>query len=273
MQRQPNVALTFFGDGATNIGTFHEALNMAAVWKAPVVFIITNNLYGEYSPLATTTTPVDDLARRADPYGIPGVDRRRAGHRRRPRATVATRSSGPARGEGPTPARDEDLPLPRPLALRPGQVPPGRRARALEGARPDRDPGRAGSVADGDPVERRPGSHPAARPRPRSTRPPSGPRRPHTRPSRRRARMSTLTERGARRRAATATVELTYREAINAALDDAMATDARSSSWARTSAPTAACSRPTTGSSRTSGPSASGTRRSARTGSSASPWG
>ena len=72
MQRRPNVALTFFGDGATNIGTFHEALNMAAVWKAPVVFIIVNNLYGEYSPLATTTSG-GDLARRADPYGIPGL--------------------------------------------------------------------------------------------------------------------------------------------------------------------------------------------------------
>jgi len=72
MQRKPNVALTFFGDGATNIGTFHEALNMAAVWNAPVVFIITNNLYGEYTPLRATT-PIDDLARRADPYGIPGI--------------------------------------------------------------------------------------------------------------------------------------------------------------------------------------------------------
>jgi pyruvate dehydrogenase E1 component alpha subunit len=72
MQRKPNVAFSFFGDGATNIGTFHEALNMAAVWKAPVVFIITNNLYGEYSPLRSTT-PLDDLARRADPYGMPGI--------------------------------------------------------------------------------------------------------------------------------------------------------------------------------------------------------
>lgn len=72
MQGKPNVALTFFGDGATNIGTFHEALNMAAVWKAPVVFIITNNLYGEYSPLRSTT-PIDDLARRADPFGFPGI--------------------------------------------------------------------------------------------------------------------------------------------------------------------------------------------------------
>jgi acetoin:2,6-dichlorophenolindophenol oxidoreductase subunit alpha len=72
MQGKPNVAMTFFGDGATNIGTFHEALNMAAVWRAPVVFIIANNLYGEYSPLRATT-PIDDLARRADPYGMPGV--------------------------------------------------------------------------------------------------------------------------------------------------------------------------------------------------------
>jgi pyruvate dehydrogenase E1 component alpha subunit len=72
IKKEPHVALTFFGDGATNIGTFHEALNMASVWKAPVVFIITNNLYGEYSPLRTTT-PIDDLARRADPFNIPGV--------------------------------------------------------------------------------------------------------------------------------------------------------------------------------------------------------
>lgn len=72
LRGEARVALTFFGDGATNIGTFHESLNMAAVWKAPVVFIITNNLYGEYSPLRTTT-PIDDLARRADPYAMPGL--------------------------------------------------------------------------------------------------------------------------------------------------------------------------------------------------------
>jgi TPP-dependent pyruvate/acetoin dehydrogenase alpha subunit len=72
LRNEPHAALTFFGDGATNIGTFHEALNMASVWKAPVVFIITNNLYGEYSPVRTTT-PIDDLARRADPFQIPGV--------------------------------------------------------------------------------------------------------------------------------------------------------------------------------------------------------
>lgn len=72
LRRQPHVALTFFGDGSTNIGTFHESLNMASVWSAPVVFIISNNLYGEYSPVRDTT-PIDDLARRADPFDIPGV--------------------------------------------------------------------------------------------------------------------------------------------------------------------------------------------------------
>jgi pyruvate dehydrogenase E1 component alpha subunit len=66
------VALTFFGDGATNIGSFHEALNMASVWKAPVVFVCENNLYGEYSPLRATT-PVDDLAVRAAAYAMPGI--------------------------------------------------------------------------------------------------------------------------------------------------------------------------------------------------------
>jgi acetoin:2,6-dichlorophenolindophenol oxidoreductase subunit alpha len=72
LKGEDRVALTFFGDGTTNIGTFHEALNMAAVWKAPVVFIIENNLYGEYSAVRETT-PIDDLAKRASSYDIPGV--------------------------------------------------------------------------------------------------------------------------------------------------------------------------------------------------------
>lgn len=72
LRGRDSVALTFLGDGATNIGTFHEALNMAALWKAPAVFIIENNLYGEYSPLRSTT-PVDDLAVRAQSYAMPGV--------------------------------------------------------------------------------------------------------------------------------------------------------------------------------------------------------
>lgn len=71
LRREARVAVTFMGDGAVNIGTFHESLNMAAVWQAPVIFIIVNNLYGEYSPLRSTT-PVDDLATRAASYAMPG---------------------------------------------------------------------------------------------------------------------------------------------------------------------------------------------------------
>lgn len=70
--RDGKVAMAFCGDGATNIGTFHESLNMAAVWRAPVVFVIENNLYGEYSPLAETTA-ITDLAVRAEANGMPGV--------------------------------------------------------------------------------------------------------------------------------------------------------------------------------------------------------
>ena len=65
------VSAAFFGDGATNIGTFHEALNMAAVWRAPVVFVCENNLYGEFSPLRHTT-PLTDLADRAAAFAMPG---------------------------------------------------------------------------------------------------------------------------------------------------------------------------------------------------------
>ena len=50
------VAVAFFGDGATNIGAFHEALNLAAVWKLPVLFVCENNLYMEYTPIAAVTS-------------------------------------------------------------------------------------------------------------------------------------------------------------------------------------------------------------------------
>jgi TPP-dependent pyruvate/acetoin dehydrogenase alpha subunit len=63
------VSVCFFGDGSTNIGAFHEALNLASIWKLPVVFVCENNLYGEYSPIATTT-PIANLADRADAYGM-----------------------------------------------------------------------------------------------------------------------------------------------------------------------------------------------------------
>jgi acetoin:2,6-dichlorophenolindophenol oxidoreductase subunit alpha len=63
------VSLAFFGDGTVNIGAFHEALNLAAIWKLPAIFLCENNLYGEYSPLHTTT-PVARLADRGAAYAM-----------------------------------------------------------------------------------------------------------------------------------------------------------------------------------------------------------
>lgn len=68
---EDRVAVAVFGDGASNIGAFHEALNMAAVWRLPVVFLCDNNVYGEYSRIDRTTS-VLDISRRAAGYDIPG---------------------------------------------------------------------------------------------------------------------------------------------------------------------------------------------------------
>ena len=67
-----DVTACFFGDGASNEGTFHESLNIAAVWKLPVVFVCENNGYGEFTPMQTVTS-VRDIAQRAHGYNIPGV--------------------------------------------------------------------------------------------------------------------------------------------------------------------------------------------------------
>jgi acetoin:2,6-dichlorophenolindophenol oxidoreductase subunit alpha len=65
------VAVAFFGDGATNIGAFHEALNLSAVWSLPVLFICENNLYMEYTPIASVTGVANPAADRAPGYGLP----------------------------------------------------------------------------------------------------------------------------------------------------------------------------------------------------------
>src|SRR5271154_4073299 len=67
-----DVTACFFGDGASNEGTFHESLNLAAVWKLPVVFVCENNGYGGFTPMQTVTS-VRDIAQRAHGYNIPGI--------------------------------------------------------------------------------------------------------------------------------------------------------------------------------------------------------
>ena len=64
------VAVCFFGDGTTNIGAFHEALNFSVVWKLPVVFVCENNLYMEYTPISSVTAVEHPAADRASAYGL-----------------------------------------------------------------------------------------------------------------------------------------------------------------------------------------------------------
>jgi len=64
------VAVCFFGDGATNIGAFHEALNFAVVWKLPVIFVCENNQYMEYTPIRSVTAVEHPAADRASAYGL-----------------------------------------------------------------------------------------------------------------------------------------------------------------------------------------------------------
>jgi TPP-dependent pyruvate/acetoin dehydrogenase alpha subunit len=66
------VAVSFFGDGASNEGTFHESLNLAGLWKLPVIFVCQNNAYAEFTPTSESTS-VKDIAIRAQGYNMPGV--------------------------------------------------------------------------------------------------------------------------------------------------------------------------------------------------------
>jgi pyruvate dehydrogenase E1 component alpha subunit len=72
MAKSDRVAVAFFGDGATNQGAFHEALNLAAIWKLPVIFVCENNVYAEMTPIKATVA-VQDLVERATGHGVPGV--------------------------------------------------------------------------------------------------------------------------------------------------------------------------------------------------------
>ena len=157
------VAVAFFGDGATNIGAFHEALNLAAVWRLPVLFVCENNLYMEYTSIKTVTAVAQPAAGRAPAYQLPAevidgndvvaVQPRRGG-RRRP---------GPGRGR-PNGDRGPHLPPPRPLAHRPGQVPAQGGGRGLAQARPAAGPGRAAARPRGRPAGHRRARHPGPRP-------------------------------------------------------------------------------------------------------------
>ncbi|MCW3987863.1 MAG: dehydrogenase E1 component subunit alpha/beta, partial [Candidatus Bathyarchaeota archaeon] len=71
-KKEARVAICFFGDGASNRGTFHEGLNLGAVWKLPVVYVVENNLYAVSAPTSKTTA-VRDISVRGTAYNIPGI--------------------------------------------------------------------------------------------------------------------------------------------------------------------------------------------------------
>jgi pyruvate dehydrogenase E1 component alpha subunit len=73
MRGTGQIAVCFFGDGTTNIGAFHEALNMAKIWDLPVVFVCENNLYMEYTPIDLITAVPHPAADRAPAYGLESV--------------------------------------------------------------------------------------------------------------------------------------------------------------------------------------------------------
>jgi len=69
LRGEPRVAVAFFGDGATNIGTFHEALNLAQLWKVPAVFVLEDNKWAESTP-ESQHSPIRDLSERAKAFGM-----------------------------------------------------------------------------------------------------------------------------------------------------------------------------------------------------------
>jgi TPP-dependent pyruvate/acetoin dehydrogenase alpha subunit len=75
MRGEPRVAVAFFGDGATNTGTFHESMNLAQLWKVPAVFVLENNGWAESTPASQQLPlPVDELWKRAQAYGMKTID-------------------------------------------------------------------------------------------------------------------------------------------------------------------------------------------------------
>ena len=131
------VTVCMFGDGASNTGNFGETMNLAALWKLPVLFLVENNLYGMGTAVERHSAQTD-LSKKAEGYGIPGA---RVDGMDVVAVREARRRGAPsgARGGPPDPARGLHLPLPRPLRRRPRGLPRARGGRGVARERPDRE--------------------------------------------------------------------------------------------------------------------------------------
>ena len=135
------VIVCFMGESVVNTGAFHEALNMAALWKLPCVFIIENNRYGMGTALERASA-IHDIYERGAAYNMPRSAVRRAGRLRGARRPSARRSSARARSQIAHAPRDPHLPLHGTLDVRRGQrhLPHEVGARGAHEARPDHPP-------------------------------------------------------------------------------------------------------------------------------------
>ena len=113
LRGEDRVAVAFFGEGAANIGAFHESVNLASVWKLPVVFVVEDNLYAISVPKSASTS-VRSNAERGAAYGIPGVQVDGQGCDGGLRSRRRSDRAGAAWG-GAEHHRGHLLPLPRPL--------------------------------------------------------------------------------------------------------------------------------------------------------------
>ena len=147
------VAVCFFGDGTTNIGAFHEALNFAVIWKLPVVFVCENNLYMEYTSIYDVTAVKNPAADRASAYGLEPIliDGNDVDVVYRTAVDALELAQKRRRAE---PDRGRDLPPRRPFEGRSRQVPPRRRGPGVARQGPGPDIPRAAAR----PQDRREGS-------------------------------------------------------------------------------------------------------------------
>ena len=214
------VTVCVFGDGAANQGTFGETLNIAALWKLPVVFMVTNNQFGMGTALERHTAQTD-LHKRGEGFGVPGlrcdgmdvVDTYEV---------MAEAIETGARRAHADPRRGRHLPLPRALDGRPRGVPHQGAGRGVAQARPDHDLRGASSTSPRTSSRARRGGG-----RRGSTRRSSSPRTPT---SRRPSRSTTTLLRlivGQREASRRVMAELRYREALNAALREELQRDER----------------------------------------------